>query len=101
MSDEARAQTTRFIQGTWNKIVATVSKNRKISADTLNAYADRYIGVEDAKNFQKYHLVDGLLYADQMKANIKKRLGLDNDDMIRRCQPLTLLPRSKKVKATR
>ena len=82
MSDEARAQTTRFIQGTWNKIVATVSKNRKISADTLNAYADRYIGVEDAKNFQKYHLVDGLLYADQMKANIKKRLGLDNDDMI-------------------
>jgi protease-4 len=82
MSDEARAQTTRFIQGTWDKIVATVSKNRKISADTLNAYADRYIGVEDAKNFQKYHLVDGLLYADQMKANIKKRLGLDNDDMI-------------------
>ena len=82
MSDEARAQTTRFVQGTWDKIVATVSKNRKISADTLNAYADRYIGLEDAKNFQKYHLVDGLLYADQMKANIKKRLGLDQDDMI-------------------
>lgn len=82
MSDEARAQTTRFVQGTWDKIVATVSKNRKISADTLNAYADRYIGLEDAKNFQKYHLVDGLLYADQMKANIKKRLGLDKDDMI-------------------
>ena len=82
MSDEARAQTTRFVQGTWDKIVATVSKNRKISADTLNAYADRYIGLEDTKNFQKYHLVDGLLYADQMKANIKKRLGLDKDDMI-------------------
>ena len=82
MSDEARAQTTRFVQGTWDKIVATVSKNRKISADTLNAYADRYIGLEDTKNFQKYHLVDGLLYADQMKANIKKRLGLDQDDMI-------------------
>ena len=82
MSDESRAQTTRFIQGTWDKIVAMVSKNRKISVDTLNAYADRYIGVEETKNFQKYHLVDGLLYADEMKANIKKRLGLDKDDMI-------------------
>ncbi|MST84444.1 signal peptide peptidase SppA [Hallella mizrahii] len=82
MSDEARAQTTRFIQGTWDKMVTTVSKNRKISVDTLNAYADRYIGVEETKNFQKYHLVDGLLYADEMKANIKKRLGLDKDDMI-------------------
>lgn len=82
MSDESRAQTTRFIQGTWDKIVAMVSKNRKISVDTLNAYADRYIGVEETRNFQKYHLVDGLLYADEMKANIKKRLGLDKDDMI-------------------
>lgn len=90
MSDEARAQTTRFIQGTWDKIVTTVSKNRKISVDTLNAYADRYIGVEEPKNYQRYHLVDGLLYADQMKANIKKRLGLDKDDMIPQVSPSDL-----------
>lgn len=90
MSGPDREQTTRFISGIWNQLVQTVSKNRKISADTLNAYADRYIGVEDTKNFQKYHLVDGLLYHDQLKANIKKRLGLDSDDEISQVSPSDL-----------
>lgn len=90
MSGPDREQTTRFISGIWNQLVQTVSKNRKISADTLNAYADRYIGVEDTKNFQKYHLVDGLLYPDQLKANIKKRLGLDKDDEISQVSPSDL-----------
>lgn len=90
MSGPDREQTTRYISGIWNQLVQTVSKNRKISADTLNAYADRYIGVEDTKNFQKYHLVDGLLYPDQLKANIKKRLGLDKDDEISQVSPSDL-----------
>lgn len=82
MSEPSRQQTERYIGGWWQTICQAVSKSRGISTDTLNAYADRVITLEDPKNMVKYKMVDGLLYNDQVKNTVKKLLKLDEDDAI-------------------
>ncbi|MBR1463732.1 MAG: signal peptide peptidase SppA [Prevotella sp.] len=79
MSDPNREQITAYVTGIWNNLVKNVSASRKISADTLNAYADRLITFEDPQNYIKYKLVDKLLYTDEVKAEVKKLLKIDED----------------------
>ncbi|MBR1400899.1 MAG: signal peptide peptidase SppA [Prevotella sp.] len=79
MSDPNREQITAYVNGIWNNLVKEVSASRKISADTLNAYADRLITFEDPQNYIKYKLVDKLLYTDEVKAEVKKLLKIDED----------------------
>ncbi|MGI6243207.1 MAG: signal peptide peptidase SppA [Prevotella sp.] len=82
MSEPNREQTERYIGGWWQTICQAVSKSRGISIDTLNAYADRVIAMEDAQNLVKYKMVDGLLYNDQVKGVVKKLLKIDDDESI-------------------
>lgn len=82
MSEASRAQTERYVNGWWQTICRAVSKSRGISVDTLNAYADRLVSMEDPKNMVKYKMVDGLLYNDQVKDVVKKMLKLEKDDTI-------------------
>lgn len=82
MSDANRAQTERFIGGWWNELCQQVSKSRKIPVDQLNAYADRLAGIYDQKSMVKAHFFDGLIYGDEVKALVKKKLNLDEDDAI-------------------
>ncbi len=82
MSDANREQTERYIGGWWKEITSAVSKSRNIPVDSLNAYADRLISLEDVQNLKNYKLVDGFLYTDEIKDVIKKQLGIDNDNKI-------------------
>lgn len=82
MSEANREQTTAYVTGIWQNICKGVSDSRKISIDSLNAYADRLITFEDSKNFLKYKMVDALLYTDQVKAEVKKLLELKEDESI-------------------
>jgi protease-4 len=82
MSDSNREQTQVYINGLWGNMCKGVSESRKISVDTLNAYADRMIMFESQKQLLKYKLIDGLLYTDQVKAEIKKLLKIDKDETI-------------------
>lgn len=83
MSDANRTQVSAYINGTWNNICKAVSESRKISNDSLNAYADRLITFEPAENILKYKMVDGLIYADQVKDEIKKMLKIGKDKKIK------------------
>jgi protease-4 len=83
MSDANRTQVSAYINGTWNNICKSVSESRKISTDSLNAYADRLITFEPAENILKYKMVDGLIYADQVKDEIKKMLKIGKDKKIK------------------
>lgn len=83
MSDANRTQVSAYINGTWNNICKAVSESRKISTDSLNAYADRLITFEPAENILKYKMVDGLIYADQVKDEIKKMLKIEKDKKIK------------------
>ena len=82
MSEPSRQQTERYIGGWWNTICQAVSQSRGINVSTLNSYADRVISMEPAENMVKYKMVDGLLYNDEIKGVIKKKLGLGKDDVI-------------------
>lgn len=82
MSEPSREQTERYVNGWWNTICKAVSKSRGVSVDKLNDYADRLVTLEDTKNLVKYNMVDGLLYSDQIKDVVKKRLGLGEDDNV-------------------
>ena len=82
ISDADREQTQRYLDGWWNTILATVAKNRSLNKDSLNAYADRVITLEAPENMQKYKLVDGLIYNDQIADIVRKQLGLDKEDDI-------------------
>ena len=82
ISDADREQTQRYLDGWWNTILATVAKNRSLNKDSLNAYADRVITLEAPENMQKYKLVDGLIYNDQLADIVRKQLGIDKEDDI-------------------
>ncbi|MBR5441085.1 MAG: signal peptide peptidase SppA, partial [Prevotella sp.] len=82
MSDANREQVTAFITGIWNNMVKAVGESRKISSDSLNAYADRLVMFEGAEALKKMKFVDDLLYHDQVKAEVKKLLDIDEDKKI-------------------
>lgn len=82
MSDANRTQVSAFINGTWNNVRKAVAESRKINPDSLNAYADRLIMFEPTANLLKYKMVDGLIYSDQVKNEVKKLLKIGQDRSI-------------------
>ena len=83
MSEYDREQTEAYINGIWKVMLDDVSKSRKISVDSLNAYADRGITFADVNEFVKLKFVDKLLYTDEVKGEVKKLLKMDGDDDIK------------------
>ncbi len=82
MSDANREQVTAYINGLWQNVCKGVSESRKISVAQLNAYADSFVTLSDAKDFVKYKFVDKLIYTDGIKAEINKLLKNEaNDDI--------------------
>jgi len=82
MSEANREQVTAYITQIWNTAVKDIADSRKISQDSVNAWADRYAALSDPKDYVQAKLVDGLLYTDQIKPEIRKRLGIGKDDDI-------------------
>lgn len=82
MSDANREQVTAYINGIWDNVTKAVSKSRNISVANLNAYADSLCLFTEADVLKQRKMVDGLLYADQVKAEVKKRLELDEDEAV-------------------
>ncbi len=82
MSDANREQTTRMVNGIWSDICGSISKSRSISVDSLNSYADQVTAMMSQEDLKSKKLIDGLLYHDEIKAEIKKMLKIDEDETI-------------------
>ena len=82
MSDYDREQTETYINGIWKAMLRDVAKSRKISVDSLNAYADRMITFSAPADYVKMKLVDKLMYTDEVKGEIKNMLKIDKKDKI-------------------
>ena len=82
MSDANREQVTAYINGIWKVMLKEVSSSRKISVDSLNAYADRLVALSEPQELVKMKLIDGLLYTDEVKGEIKKLLKIEADETI-------------------
>ena len=82
MSDADRQQTTAYLTGIWQNVVSAVGKSRSLTAQQLNAYADSLVSLAAPQDYVRMRMVDGLLYTDQVRQTVKKKLGLSPDDEI-------------------
>lgn len=82
MSDANREQVSVYLNGIWDRFVSDVSKSRKISTDSLNAYADQVMEFSSTKEYKQKGLIDATLYPDQIKGEIKKLLKIADEDAI-------------------
>ena len=82
MSDANREQVTAYVNGLWQNVCKGVSESRKISVAQLNAYADNFITLNAPEDFVKLKLVDKLVYADGIKAEINKMMKRDADESV-------------------
>ena len=99
MSDANREQVSVYLNGIWGNIVKDVAQSRKLDAKTLNAYADSLVTFSSADDLVKMKLVDQVAYYDEVRADIKKRLGLDEDDKISQVSVSQMCAQPNKNKA--
>lgn len=82
MSEPNREQVTVYLNGIWNDMLDDVARSRKQSREMLNGYASSYAAFNDQKQHLNMSLINGLLYADEVKDELKKMLKLDADEDI-------------------
>lgn len=79
MSQANRQQTKELLDSFWGNILTAISKTRHISVKELNQLADS-LTLSDAKKAENYHLVDGVIYRDQVLDTLKKLTHLKMDE---------------------
>lgn len=75
MSPANREQVESMITDLWKETCTAVATSRKLSLDSLNAYADRYITLADGADYKRLKLVDDLTYVDQVRDELRKRMN--------------------------
>ncbi|MEZ4889593.1 MAG: signal peptide peptidase SppA [Crocinitomicaceae bacterium] len=78
MSDSSRLQMERYINNIWTEIRSDIAKDRKISSEELNNYAENML-IRRMKDAEKYKLIDATKYRDEVIDIIKKKLKLAAD----------------------
>ena len=81
MSKENKLQTTILLNNIYNQLISTTSITRKIDSKTLVMLANTG-KIQTAKNALDAHLIDGIVYEDQVKDSIKKMMHIANNDKI-------------------
>lgn len=76
MSDANRLQVSRFLDGIWSTVATDISKARKISKEEVNRCADDMAALQSTDYLLKHKLVDKTLYAEEVKAEMKKLSGI-------------------------
>ena len=82
MSPANREQVTAFIGSIWGQIVDGVSISRKITPDSLNAYADRMLMFYPAETSLNSGLVDTLIYKNNVRDYLKTLVKVEEDDRL-------------------
>ena len=76
-------QRTAYLNGIWNYWLKEMAEGRKVNAETLNQLAnDSIMGFADTKDYVTAKLIDKVMFPEEIKAEIKKRLKIDKDDDI-------------------
>ena len=77
MSDANREQVTAFVGDMWGEMVKDVAASRRLKADSLNAYADRYAVFAPAQDYLRMQLADSLTYIDGVRDKLRALSGKD------------------------
>lgn len=92
MTEANKVQTTIWLNDLYDDLISTTSMSRRINPDTLKAYANNY-EITNTEKALDVHLIDGLKYDDEVKSEIRKKLGIADDKKIN----FISLPQYKKV----
>lgn len=82
MSDANREQIEEYMNSIWRDMTAAVSVSRGISVEKLNEYADRSMGLRQAREYIECGLADTLLYKDGVLDYLKNLAGVETDDKL-------------------
>ena len=83
MSEYDREQRTAYLNGIWQYWLHEIAEGRKVKAEQLDQLAnDSIIMLADTKDYVQAKLIDKVLFPEEIKAEIKKRLNLKKDDDI-------------------
>lgn len=80
MSPANREQVNVYLSSIWGQLTSDVAASRKMSADSLNAVADRMLAFYPAEKSVQYGLVDTLMYKNDVRNYLKTMVGVDKDD---------------------
>ncbi|MCF8364166.1 MAG: signal peptide peptidase SppA [Bacteroidales bacterium] len=81
MSEENREQMMAIVDGLWVRITAAISASRNIPVDDLNKFADE-LALNTADDALEFGFVDGLKYYDEILADLKTKLGVEEGEDI-------------------
>ncbi len=81
MSEQNRLQTRQYLEGMYKIYLEDISESRGIPVSELRAVADGY-KLKKAEDAKTYNFVDALVYHDEVRANLKERIGLNADDKL-------------------
>ena len=83
MSDYDREQREAYLTGIWNYWLKEMAESRKAKAEDLNQLAnDSIMMFANNTDYVKAKLIDKVMFPEEIKAEIKKRLKLEKDDEI-------------------
>ena len=81
MTDANRLQTTVWLGDLYSRFLLATATARNIDTATLHRYASAYM-IHTPNDAVQYKLLDGVKYDDEVKDEIRKRLGINGDDKI-------------------
>jgi protease IV len=81
MTDANRLQTTELLTGLYNRLLYSTAETRKTDTSILRKAVNEHL-IQFAADAEKYNLVDGLKYDDELKNEIKAKLKIDKYDKI-------------------
>lgn len=81
MSEPNKEQMSRILNNVWDDMLADLSTARGIQSSEFNRIADE-LSIKTPEDAVDLGLIDGLKYYDEISANLRTKLGLDEDDDI-------------------
>ena len=98
MSENSKEQTSAYLNAVWDRMLTGISETRKIPVAELNKLADEWVA-RTPDGALKCHLVDSLVYEDQVNDILLKKSGLGGSEKLRTVSiqdyAKTLSPESK------
>ncbi|MFZ9660887.1 MAG: S49 family peptidase, partial [Chitinophagaceae bacterium] len=90
MTEASKLQTEVWLGDIYDQLVKDVSTTRKISRDSLKAYANAF-RIKNPNDAVSLHLIDGAWYDDEVRDDIKRRLNISNQEKIEFVTPGTYM----------
>lgn len=76
-----------YLGNLWKDIRTSIAKGRKVSADSVNAWANSFSFTFDASQIIKKRIADASAYRHEFIDKLKEKTGIDKDDDLRLVTP--------------